>query len=69
MSSAATAADSPDSAGAVADAVERWQTAPRLAFVDAYLAAIAARQRRLVFTKNVAELSAQGVTVVNPLPG
>ena len=51
------------------DAVERWARARDLAFVDAYLAAVAARRRCVVYTKNVAELEAQGVDVSSPLPG
>jgi predicted nucleic acid-binding protein len=51
------------------DAVERWRVTPGLAFVDAYLAATAARHRCAVYTKIVAELEGQGVAVPNPLPG
>ena len=54
--------------GLLINAVERWRNTPGLAFVDAYLAARAARTESPVFTKNVAELRAQGITVPNPLP-
>jgi predicted nucleic acid-binding protein len=50
------------------DAVHRWQQSPSLAFVDAYLAAIAARRKCAVYTKNLAELRGQGVHVPEPLP-
>lgn len=55
--------------GLLADAVERWRDTPRLAFVDAYLAALALREGRQIYSKNVRELSAQGACVANPLPG
>lgn len=51
------------------DTVERWRATPGIAFADAYLAALANRDGRPVFTKNVAELAGQGVTVPRPLPG
>jgi predicted nucleic acid-binding protein len=50
------------------NAVERWRDSVRLAFVDAYLAALAAEMQCPVFTKNVAELEGQGALVPNPLP-
>ena len=50
------------------DTVERWRHTPRLAFVDAYLAARALRTQSPVFSKNVKELSAQGVDFPQPLP-
>ncbi|MDA8186656.1 MAG: PIN domain-containing protein [Dehalococcoidales bacterium] len=50
------------------NAVERWRDSARLAFVDAYLAALAAEAQSPVYTKNVAELEAQGALVPNPLP-
>lgn len=50
------------------EAVQRWGSTPGLGFVDAYLAALAVRQRRPVFTKNISELAAQGADVPNPLP-
>lgn len=52
----------------MADAVERRRDTPRLAFVDAYLAAMAIRERRQVYTKNVVELERQGALVPQPLP-
>jgi predicted nucleic acid-binding protein len=52
----------------MADAVERWRDTPRLAFVDAYLAAIANRDGCPIYTKNVAELAGQGVSVPQRLP-
>lgn len=51
------------------DAVTRWQDTPGLAFVDAYLAALARERPCSIFTKNVRELRAQGVEVPDPLPG
>jgi|SRR5579884_2883325 len=51
------------------DTVERWQRTAGLAFVDAYLAALAARDSLSVYTKNVRDLRAQGVVVPEPLPG
>lgn len=53
----------------LADTVVRWRDTPGLAFVDAYLAALAIRDGRPVFTKNVAELSGQGIVIPQPLPG
>ncbi len=50
------------------DAVVRWRDTPGIAFVDAYLASVALREGRPVYTKNVAELAAQGVVVPDPLP-
>lgn len=50
-------------------AVQRWRDTARLAFVDAYLAALAALDGCPVYTKNVAELERQGVAVPDPLPG
>jgi predicted nucleic acid-binding protein len=49
-------------------AVERWRDTPGLAFVDAYLAAIANRDGCPVYTKNVAELAGHGVSVPATLP-
>jgi predicted nucleic acid-binding protein len=51
----------------MSDAVERWRDTPGLAFVDAYLAALAASQGCAVYSKNVRELEGQGVRVPNPL--
>lgn len=50
------------------DAVERYDDTPRLAFVDAYLAALATRRQCPVYSKNVQELTSQGVNVPDPLP-
>jgi predicted nucleic acid-binding protein len=50
------------------DAITRWRAGGRLAFVDAYLAAVAARDGVPVYTKNSRELRAQGVEVPEPLP-
>jgi len=50
------------------DAVQRWRDTPQLAFVDAYLAAIANRDGSPIYTKNVAELAGQGVSVAPMLP-
>lgn len=52
----------------LANAVERWRSTPGLAFVDAYLAAVAFRDGCVVYTKNVRELTSQGVPVPDPLP-
>ena len=54
--------------GVLVDAIERWRDGPRLAFVDAYLSALAIRDGCPVYTKNVTELAAQGATTPNPLP-
>jgi len=54
--------------GAMTDAVERWAQTPGLAFVDAYLAALAARDGCPIYTMNVRELAGQGVDVPCPLP-
>lgn len=53
----------------MADAVQRWRRTPGLAFVDAYLAALATQRSAVVYTKNVRELRTQGVSVPQPLPG
>lgn len=50
------------------DAVQRWQETSGLSFADAYLAARAAERNCFVYSKNVRELEAQGVTVPQPLP-
>lgn len=50
------------------EAVERWWRTPGLAFVDAYLAALARSRSCPVYTKNVREFATQGVHVPNPLP-
>jgi predicted nucleic acid-binding protein len=50
------------------DAVDRWGKSAGLSFVDAYLAALATQQGRPVYTKNVRELTGQGVSVPQPLP-
>lgn len=52
----------------MANAVRRWARTPGLAFVDAYLAALAAHRRCPIFTKNVRELTGQGVDVPRVLP-
>lgn len=49
--------------------VQRWRDTPGLAFVDAYLAALAIRDGCVVYTKNVGELIRQGVDAPSPLPG
>jgi predicted nucleic acid-binding protein len=51
------------------DTAERWRDTPGLAFVDAYLAALAANRSCPVYTKNVNELRAQGTLVPSPLTG
>jgi len=50
------------------DALERWHQTPGLGFVDAYLSALANREGRVVFTKNVRDFVAQNVDVPDPLP-
>lgn len=50
------------------DVVQRWSRTPRLAFVDAYLAALAMRRNLPIYSKNVRELRTQAVAVPNPLP-
>ena len=54
--------------GVLVDAIERWRDTPGLAFVDAYLAAMASDRGCAVYSKNVRELQGQGVPVPNPLP-
>lgn len=54
--------------GDMVDAVQRWQETSGLSFADAYLAALAAERSCSVYSKNVRELEAQGVTVPQPLP-
>jgi predicted nucleic acid-binding protein len=49
-------------------AVERWRQAPTIGFVDAYLAALAARSDVQIFTKNVRDFAGEGVRVPDPLP-
>lgn len=49
-------------------AVQRWRDHARLAFVDAYLAALAARDGSPVYTKNLGDFAALGVHAPNPLP-
>jgi predicted nucleic acid-binding protein len=51
------------------DTIRRWRDTPRLGFVDAHLAALAARRACAVYTKNIREFVAQGVEVPDPLPG
>lgn len=53
--------------GLLLDTVERWSNTPGLSFVDAHLAALAANRGCPVYTKNVRELRAQGITVPDPL--
>ena len=53
----------------MADAVQRWRSTPGLGFADAYLAARAAIGGSPVYTKNVSDFTAQGVSVPEPLPG
>jgi predicted nucleic acid-binding protein len=50
------------------ETVDRWVGTPHLAFVDAYLAALAARRSCAVYAKNVRELTGQGVQVPDTLP-
>jgi predicted nucleic acid-binding protein len=54
--------------GELVSTVERWRITPGLAFVDAYLAELAMRRQCPVYTKNVAELRAQGTVVPDVLP-
>lgn len=54
--------------GIMVDTVERWRDTVGIAFVDAYLAAVAREQGRAVYSKNVRELRSQGVDVPYPLP-
>jgi predicted nucleic acid-binding protein len=51
------------------DAIDRWAANPGLGFVDAWLAARAARAGVPVYTKNVKHFAGQGVAVPDPLPG
>jgi predicted nucleic acid-binding protein len=51
------------------DALGRWRASTALGFVDAFLAARATRDGVPVYTKNVRELTGQGATVPDPLPG
>jgi predicted nucleic acid-binding protein len=54
--------------GVLVDTIERWRDTPGLAFVDAYLAAVATTRACPVYTKNVRELRGQGISVPDPLP-
>jgi len=54
--------------GLPVDTIKRWRDTPGLAFVYAYLAAVAATRTCPVYTKNVRELQGQGITVPDPLP-
>ena len=54
--------------GLMADTIDRWVSTPDLAFVDAHLAALAARRSCGIYTKNVRELTAQGICVPATLP-
>lgn len=54
--------------GVLVDSIERWRDTPGLAFVDAYLAAVAADRGCPLYSKNVRELQGQGVRVPDPLP-
>ena len=49
-------------------AVERWLASNDLAFVDAYLCAVAKRDGRSLYSKNVEELRRQEVDVPGRLP-
>ena len=51
------------------ETVMRWRVTPGLAFVDAYLATLAHQRNCPVYSKNVRELSGQGVDVPACLPG
>jgi predicted nucleic acid-binding protein len=51
------------------EVVERWAAHSSLAFVDAYLAAVAVRRGVPVYSKNVRELAGQGIEVPALLPG
>jgi predicted nucleic acid-binding protein len=55
--------------GLLVNAVERWCGSRSLAFVDAYLAALAQREGCAVYSMNVRELEALGAQVPRPLPG
>jgi predicted nucleic acid-binding protein len=50
------------------DAVERRRGSERLAFVDSYLAALAAQRQCPVYTKNIREFVGQGILVPPTLP-
>lgn len=52
----------------LADTIQRWGNTPGLSFADAYLAALATRETCPVYTKNVRELTRQGISVPDPLP-
>lgn len=45
------------------ETVERWRDSAGLAFVDAYLACLATRERISVYSNNVTDLVRQGVEV------
>jgi predicted nucleic acid-binding protein len=51
----------------VVDAVLRWRDSTRLAFVDAYLAAVAHANGCPVYTNNVRDLASHGVVTPDPL--
>jgi predicted nucleic acid-binding protein len=52
----------------MAAAVDRWRSTAGLSFADAYLAARAAERNCPIYSKNVRELSRQGVSVPSSLP-
>lgn len=51
----------------LSETVRRWAVTPGLAFVDAYLAALASQRGLDVYTKNVREFAGQGISIPNPL--
>lgn len=54
--------------GVLVDTVQRWRDTRGLAFVDAYLAALATRDGCAVYTKNIGEFVSQGVDAPAHLP-
>lgn len=50
------------------DAVQRWRASERLAFVDSYLAALAAQRQCPVHTENLRDFAGQGIVVPQILP-
>jgi predicted nucleic acid-binding protein len=52
----------------LADTVTRWRDTPGLAFIDAYLAAVAKDRGCPVYTKNIDEIATQGIDVPRRLP-
>ena len=54
--------------GVLIDTVERWRDAPGLAFVDAFLAALAAQEDCVIYSKNITHVTSQEARTSDHLP-